>query len=113
MDELRNDPNLSYDEKILEMVKSEAYARDLDYNSVDFSEKRNKRFKIRYNNKFIHFGSKDGSTFLDYILRGEYEKAVEKRKNWRKRHKEIKDEYGNAYYKKMNSPEYYSWHLLW
>ena len=73
------------------------------------SKIKGKRFTItRPDGKKIHFGvwpySGEG-TFIDH----NDEKI---KKAWRKRHREIKKE-GKPAYKNKDSPEYYSWHILW
>jgi len=76
---------------------------------LDISNRKNKRFMItRPDGKKIHFGlypfSGNGS-FLDH-------KDINIRQAWRARHSKIKNKKGLA----MNdpdSPEYYSYRILW
>lgn len=84
------------------------YFKALDYGATDFglSNRKNKRFYVLYNGKYIHFGSKSGSTFID-------NNDELKRKNWRARHSKIKNKKGQFVYLIPESPEYWSWHLLW
>lgn len=73
---------------------------------LGISSRKNKRFYVIYDGKIIHFGSKNGSTFIDHhnpLLR----------KNWRARHSKIINKDGIPFYKIKSSPEYWAWHLLW
>ena len=51
------------------------------------SKCKNKRFYVRYDNKIINFGLKNGSTFIDHH-------DTTKRKNWIARHSKIKNKEG-------------------
>ena len=73
--------------------------------SIHPSTKSQKRFMIIYNNKKIHFGLKDGSTFIDH-------NDIIKRNNYRKRH------YSNSKEKYLIdnliiSPSVLSYYILW
>ena len=70
------------------------------------SWRKNKRFYVLYDDKYIHFGSKKGKTFIDH-------NDDKKRKAWKARHKKIINKYGVPFYKIKTSPEFWSWHLLW
>jgi len=84
------------------------YFKALDYGATDFglSNRKNKRFYVLYNGKYIHFASKFGSTFIDH-----HDEL--KRKNWRARHSKIINKDGTPFYLIPESPEFWSWHLLW
>ena len=84
------------------------YFKALDYGATDFglSHRKNKRFYVLYRGKYIHFGSKIGSTYIDH-------NDELKRKNWMARHSKIINKDGIPFYKIKTSPEYWSWHLLW
>lgn len=94
----------------LEQARQIAKKLNLNYNSLDISERSGKRFKILTpQNKYVHFGlfpfNKYG-TFLDH--------GDEKiRENWKKRHSQIKDKNGNYCYKNPESAEFYSYNILW
>ena len=81
-------------------------AKQLGASEFGLSDSKDKRFYVRYNNKIIHFGLKNGETFIDH-----HDKI--KRKNWRKRHSKIKNKYGQYVYLLKNSPSFWSYHLLW
>lgn len=72
------------------------------------SARQGKRFMIKHNNKWIHFGLwpyNGYGTFIDHendSLRGA----------WRKRHMKILRKGKPAYIDK-ESPEFYSWNILW
>ena len=76
---------------------------------IEVSTRENKRFKItRPDGKIIHFGvwpySRHG-TFIDH-------NDPDIRKAWRARHSKIMKN-GKPAYKNKDSPEFYSWNLLW
>ena len=70
------------------------------------SWRKNKRFYVDWEGTIIHFGSKNGKTFIDH---GD----EKKKKAWRARHSQIKLGDGRFAYKVKESPEYWSWNLLW
>ena len=70
------------------------------------SKKKDKRFYVVYNGKKIHFGLKNGSTFIDH-----HDKR--KQKAWKERHSKIKLKDGSLAYKSKTQPSYWSWTLLW
>lgn len=76
---------------------------------IENSDKKNKRFKITLSNgKIIHFGLYPFSgkgAFIDH-----HDEDI--RKAWKARHSKILKD-GEPAYKNKNSPEYYSWNLLW
>lgn len=80
-------------------------AEELGASDFGYSSRKGKRFYVVYNDKTIHFGAKNGQTFIDH----ENEK---KRKAWKARHIKIYNKNGPAYQDK-ESPEHWSWSLLW
>jgi hypothetical protein len=88
---------------IIDKLKNDAF----NYGATDFgfSNAKNKRFYVIYEDKIINFGSKNGETFIDH----EDEK---KRRAWKARHGKIYNKNGLAY-KDKKSPEFWSWNLLW
>lgn len=70
------------------------------------STRKEKKWMVLYNNKWIHFGAKGMS---DYTIH----KDKERRKRYRKRHGVIKDKSGKKAYLNKNNPAYWSWFLLW
>lgn len=79
-----------------------------NWNTLDISNAKNKRFSIiSPSGKLLNFGLypfKNG-TFIDHG-----DKNI--RSNWRKRHIKILKE-GKPAYLNKESPEYYSWNILW
>lgn len=71
-----------------------------------FSEKKNKRFYVAYNNKIIHFGSKTNNTYIDHGDK-------KKRDAWRARHSKILLKNGTPAYLDKKQPEFWSYHILW
>ena len=77
--------------------------------TINISKVKGKRFSItRPDGKKIHFGVwpyTDG-TFIDH--------GDEKiKKAWKARHRKILLKDGKPAYKNEDSPEYYSWRILW
>lgn len=71
-------------------------------NSLKISDKKNKRFQIKYNNKIIHFGLwpyKNG-TYIDH-------NDNDIRKNWIKRHNT------NKYWNDPRHPIFWATYTLW
>ncbi len=86
--------------------KLEQKAFKLGASKFGISERINKRFYVIYNNKYIHFGSKNGNTYIDH-------RDNEKRKNWIARHSQIKNVKGEYVITLKESPSYWSKNLLW
>jgi hypothetical protein len=84
------------------------YLKAFDLGAIDFGEsiRKDKRFYVVYNNKYIHFGSRSGQTFYDH-----HDEI--KRKNWYKRHSKIYDNMGCQVINNPYSPSYWSARLLW
>jgi hypothetical protein len=79
-----------------------------NFETLNISNRKNKRFMILSpQGKKIHFGLYpfQQGTFIDH-----FDKT--KRKNWRARHSRILLNNEPAYLNK-ESPEFYSWNLLW
>ena len=70
------------------------------------SQRINKRFYVIYNDKYIHFGSKNGHTYIDHH-------DDEIRKNWIARHSRIKNKKGEYVITLKESPSFWSKNLLW
>lgn len=95
-------------ERGLQIVKNIAKNIGID-GDIKVSSRKGKRFMIeRPDGKLIHFGlwpyTGDG-TYIDH-------QDDKIRKNWRARHKKILKD-GKPAYKNPDSPEFYSWNLLW
>ena len=75
---------------------------------INISNTKNKRFSIKVDGKTINFGLYPFSgkgTFIDH-------KDEKIREAWRARHSKVLRE-GKPAYLNKNSPEYYSWNILW
>ena len=81
-------------------------AQRLGATELGVSPTRYKRLYVIYQNKIIHFGSKDGNTFIDHH-------DPKKRSAWIARHSKIKDKHGNFVILDKTSPSYWSRHILW
>ena len=76
---------------------------------IQVSNRKNKRFMItRPDGKLIHFGLWPFTGEGAYIDHGD----DKLKKAWRARHKKILKD-GKPAYKNKDSPEYFSWNLLW
>ena len=86
----------------------ELYDKAIALGAKDFgiSWRKGKRFYVIYGDKVIHFGSKTGTTYYD-------KKDDNMRYNWKARHSKIINTLGVPFYKIKESPEYWSWNLLW
>ena len=86
----------------------ELYDKAIRLGASDFgvSHRKGKRFYVVYGYKTIHFGSKNGQTYYDH-------KDNTIRKNWKARHSKIINNDGIPFYTIKESPEYWSWNLLW
>ena len=84
------------------------YNKAIKLGATDFgeSELKNKRFYVIFNNKKIHFGSKNALTFYDH---GDKKLKL----NWLKRHSKIKNKLGEYVINKPNSASFWSSNLLW
>jgi phosphatidylserine/phosphatidylglycerophosphate/cardiolipin synthase-like enzyme len=84
------------------------YFKAFKLGASDFgdSDRRDKRFYVVYDNKIIHFGSRNGQTFYDHY-------DVIKKMNWYKRHSKIYDKNGVQVINNPYSPSYWSARLLW
>lgn len=75
---------------------------------INISNAKNKRFAVIVDGKTINFGLypfAGKGTFLDH-------KDEKIRDAWRARHSKILKD-GKPAYLNKNSPEYYSWNILW
>ena len=94
----------------LEKVRQKAMNLNMvsDPNNLSVSHRKGKRFMIKIDGRRIHFGLwpfKGRGTFIDH---GD-EKV---RHAWQARHKQIMRE-GKPAYLNKESPEHYSYYLLW
>jgi hypothetical protein len=83
------------------------------------SHKKNKKFDVFYNGKWIPFGDKRYEHFRTsneipnnlHIYSEHYD--ILRRESYRKRASKIKDKDGNYTYLNKNSPNYWSYNYLW
>jgi hypothetical protein len=81
-------------------------ALSLGATSFDYSDRKNKKYYVVYDGKQIHFGSKEGSTYLDH-------KDEKKREAWKARHSKIYNKEGQKVITLKTSPSYWSDKILW
>lgn len=88
----------------MEKIKNKA----ISLGAIDLkkSNKKNKKWMVNYNNKWIHFGQKGYQDFTQH-------NDLDRRRSYLKRSKGIKDKKGNPTYKNKNSANYWSINLLW
>jgi hypothetical protein len=81
------------------------------------SNKKNKKYMILVNNKYIHFGHIDYEHYKDQTPLKLYKHLdhndKERRERYRKRHKKILLKDGSPAYLDKNQPAYYSYRFLW
>ena len=85
-------------------------------NTFQESTRKNKKYMVKYNDKWVHFGDTRYDQFEDkelglYKYQNHYDKK--RRESYRKRAKGIKDKNGNLTYLDKNSPNYYALKFLW
>ena len=78
-------------------------------NDLKESTRKGKRFMIKHNDKWIHFGLWPFSGHGTYLDHGD--DSI--RKAWKARHSVNKNNNGIPFYNDRNSPLYYAWHILW
>jgi len=83
-------------------------SKALNLGASDFkvSNRATKKYAVKYNDKWIHFGAKGYEDFTTH-------KDEARRQNYRKRHGAIKKKDGSLAKDDKNSPSYWAWHLLW
>ena len=81
------------------------------------STRKNKKYMVKVNNKWIHFGDTRYQQYKDRTPLKLYSsldhKDNERRANYLKRAKGIKNKHGDLSYLDKNSPNYYSVKYLW
>ena len=91
---------------ILIIMELKTKAKSLGADDLKTSTRQGKRYMVLYNDKWIHFGSSTGSTYIDH-------KDVKKRDAWRARHSKITNSKGQLVYKLKESASFWAFHLLW
>ena len=86
---------------------------------IRLSTKKNKKYDVYYNNRWISFGQKGYEHFktsdlipMPLHVYPEHGDLV-RRKNYRNRASKITDKYGNLTYKNKNSANFWAYTLLW
>ena len=81
------------------------------------STRKNKKYMVKVNNKWIHFGDTRYQQYKDRTPLKLYSsldhKDIERRANYLKRAKGIKNKHDDLSYLDKNSPNYYSVKYLW
>lgn len=81
------------------------------------STRQNKKYMVKVNNKWIHFGALDYSHYRDTTPLKLYSHLdhndPERRKRYRARHEKIYLKDGTPAYKNKNQPSYWSYNYLW
>ena len=85
-------------------------------NTFQESTRKNKKYMVNYNNKWIHFGDTCYEQYEDKALRlykdqNHHDKI--RRESYRKRARGIKNKDGKLTYLDKSSPNFYSYHFLW
>ncbi len=88
----------------IKIVKKWAKKRNLPI--PEFSNRKNKKFKVLWNNKYIHFGHPDYEDFSVH-------KDIERQQRYLKRASGIVDKNGKLTKDNPLSPNYWSIRLLW
>jgi hypothetical protein len=96
--------------RLLSEAKKVAKSKNIiNWDTLEISKAKDKRFSIKSpTGKLINFGLwpfKGQGTFLDH-------KDDKIKENWRARHSKIMKD-GKPSYLNKESPEYYSWSILW
>ena len=91
---------------MIDMKTLHQKAQRLGATDLGLSPSRYKRLYVIYQNKIIHFGAKDGNTFIDH-------RDPKKRSAWIARHSKVKNKDGVYVINLRTSPSYWSRHILW
>ena len=78
----------------------------LGASDLKLSNRKNKRLKVLYDGKTIHFGSATGKTFIDH-------KDEQKRKAWYARHSKIRNQQGQFVISNPYSASFWAARILW
>lgn len=89
----------------------------LEGNEIRVSTRKHKKYMVKFNDKWIHFGDERYQHYRDLTpikAHKNMDHNDEKRRAlYRKRHENIKDKDGTPFYKKKSSPAYWSYTYLW
>lgn len=83
----------------------------------EISNRKNKKYKVFYNNRWIHFGDTRYQHYKDNTGLHKYSKLDHldkiRRTNYRQRASKIRDASGKLTYNNKNSANYWAYHYLW
>jgi hypothetical protein len=88
----------------MESLKQQAIK--LGATDLKVSTRKGKKYMVKYDNKWIHFGA---SGYQDYTTH----KDEKRRANYRARHSKIKLKDGRLAYKVKTQASYWSYNLTW
>lgn len=92
--------------KLEKLEKVRKLAKKYGADEVKFSTRKDKKFMVKYDNKWVHFGQEGYEDFLDHNDR-------QRRKNYRRRAEGIRDKEGRLTYKLKTSPNFWAVNVLW
>lgn len=78
----------------------------LGLTDLKVSTRKGKKYMVKYNNKWVHFGARGYSDFTQH-------KDEIRRANYRARHSKIKLKDGRLAHKVKGTASWISWNLLW
>jgi hypothetical protein len=90
--------------KKFQTVKQLAFKYGAD--DIRLSKKKDKKYDVLYNGKWITFGQKGYQDYLDHD-------DPERRDRYRKRACKIKNGQGQYTYKNKNTANFWAYHVLW
>jgi hypothetical protein len=88
-------------EKVRQIAKKKGITGEIEYSAT-----KTKRFKIKYNGKWVNFGQKGEHAFIDH-------NDVKRQKSYHARAAGIRNKAGELTYKIPGTANYYSYWLLW
>ena len=81
-------------------------AKSIGATEFGTSSRQGKRYYVIYQNKIIHFGSREGSAYIDH-----HDKHI--RAAWIARHSKVKNKAGQNVMTLKTSASYWARHILW
>ena len=91
---------------LLSLVKKKLKHYNVPYESLELSNKPDKKLKVQIDGKVIHFGARDSQTYLEGA-------SKQKRDAYRARHSKIFLKDGTRAIDKLYSPAWLSMKILW
>ena len=96
----------------LNRVKSRARQLKIKFDSIEVSDKPNKKFMLTYQGKTTYFGNRGSNDYITLQL-SNHPDADKIRNAYRARHGKIRTKNGELAYLQPYSSAYLSYHLLW